>query len=69
MAGMHLIVRPNLDGCQSLAHDRLLANDRQEFEKRSIQYAENGCVCADGNGQNADGNSGRAPVLNQHSDS
>ena len=27
MAGMHLIVRPNLDGCQSLAHDRLLAND------------------------------------------
>jgi hypothetical protein len=28
MAGMHLIVRPNLDGCQSLAHDRLLANDR-----------------------------------------
>jgi hypothetical protein len=28
MAGMHLIVRPNLNGCQSLAHDRLLANDR-----------------------------------------
>jgi hypothetical protein len=28
MAGMHLFVRPNLNGCQSLAHDRLLANDR-----------------------------------------
>jgi hypothetical protein len=28
MAGMHLIVRPHLKGCQSLAADRLLANDR-----------------------------------------
>src|SRR4051812_44082588 len=32
MAGMHLIVRPNLNGCQSLDADRLLANDRlREF--------------------------------------
>jgi P27 family predicted phage terminase small subunit len=28
MAGMHLIVRPNLNSCQSLDADRLLANDR-----------------------------------------
>src|SRR4051812_46794179 len=27
MAGMHLIVRPNLNSCQSLDADRLLAND------------------------------------------
>jgi hypothetical protein len=28
MAGTHLIVRPHLKGCQSLASDRLLAKDR-----------------------------------------
>jgi hypothetical protein len=40
MAGMHLIVRPHLKGCQSLAADRLLANDNliaSAFRKHSGQ--------------------------------
>jgi hypothetical protein len=41
MAGMHLIVRPNLNGCQSLAHDRLLANEhllRDPFRRRVVRH-------------------------------
>jgi len=40
MAGMHLIVRPNLNSCQSLDADRLLAKDnassRRSHKDRDI---------------------------------